>query len=358
MRRGDFVDALAQFQRLSTRYPDDARFWIRQGDCLNMLNMYTQALDCFGRVTDADEGVMSECQFGRGVGLYRLGRYGEALDSFQAALNFDPASEEAMVNLGATYLELERFEEAIATCRQILSQWPESWDGHFLSGNISYALEKYEDALAAYLRAVSLCDGRAGLWHNMANAYCELERHDEAASAYRHAVQIDPNRADTWLHLGGVYHRKLERLPEALEAFEAGKRAAPNDEDIRHQIGFVHLCLEEYEAALAEFRDAEQLNPKSWRAHLGTGLSLAGMGSRGPAVEALSRAAALAPAEPRPHFELGLMYCAMKRNDAAVKEHDTLTQLNSGDSAEMASNLAEQIAEAFPGDAADSWEDG
>ena len=47
MRRGDFVDALAQFQRLSTRYPDDARFWIRQGDCLNMLNMYTQALDCF-----------------------------------------------------------------------------------------------------------------------------------------------------------------------------------------------------------------------------------------------------------------------------------------------------------------------
>lgn len=95
----------------------------------------------------------------RGYKLFRLGRYDEALLSYNHALVINPASSLVLANRCAVLSRLERYAEALTSCNLALeenSQWGSegealAWDNR---GDALFNLERYEESLASFERAL------------------------------------------------------------------------------------------------------------------------------------------------------------------------------------------------------------
>ena len=108
------------------------------------------------------------CRYGslevvRGVSLHVLGRYSEAIKSYDRALGIDPRDCRVWINKGASL-----------QCRG-----------------------DYEEAVVCYDRALQL-DSRAAIaWRNRGNALLQLERLEEAIRSYDRVLVINPQ--DSWV---------------------------------------------------------------------------------------------------------------------------------------------------------------
>ena len=110
---------------------------------------------------------------------YELGRYIEAREAFQTAVEIDPNYTLAIVNLEAVLAEEERAGNASADdLKQQAAQARNQSD--------------YGKAAALLEQAVQK-SGTAEMWNLLGEAYYELERYVEAHEAYQTALEIDPN---------------------------------------------------------------------------------------------------------------------------------------------------------------------
>ncbi|MCJ7741081.1 MAG: tetratricopeptide repeat protein, partial [Methanoregula sp.] len=70
-----------------------------------------------------------EC-YQRGTALFSVGRYAEAIEWFDRALERDPLCKEVLVALASAVDRLGLFQEAVISCDQALeidSQFPDAW---------------------------------------------------------------------------------------------------------------------------------------------------------------------------------------------------------------------------------------
>jgi hypothetical protein len=93
----------------------------------------------------------AEAHNNRGVTLYRLGRFTEALASYDRAIALGPDRTEAFNNRGVALKELRRIPEALASYHQAQQLAPDYADAHWneallrlLIGDFSVGLAKYE----------------------------------------------------------------------------------------------------------------------------------------------------------------------------------------------------------------------
>ena len=129
-------------------------------------------------------------------------------------------------------------------------------------GNRAYDRGDYEAALEAYLRAGVRAPERAEPHANAGLALHQLERYEEATTETARALPGDEPLLAARLHynLGNHYFR-LDRFPEALEAYRDALGLNPGDRDAKYNLELVlraiaELPVEESSAAAADGVDA------------------------------------------------------------------------------------------------------
>jgi serine/threonine protein kinase/Flp pilus assembly protein TadD len=155
------------------------------------------------------------------------GKYDEALEEFNKALELDPNYGEIHNELGYLYAELRNFEKSIE---------------HF---------KKY----------LSLNPGDANPLDSMAEAYFLMGRLDEAISKYKEALEIKPDWLGTSLKIGYIYALK-ENYPEAIKWSDKDIALATSPGGKRGGYlykGFYHFWLGNLEKSLADLKQAEEL---------------------------------------------------------------------------------------------------
>lgn len=105
-----------------------------------------------------------------GISLYSQGKYVEALQAFNNALEFDPLS-------------------------------PQIW---YNKGNSLYSQANYDEAINAYDRVIELDPQYASAWFAKGKALRYLDRFEEAIKAFDNAIECDPNFAEAWYNKGFV----------------------------------------------------------------------------------------------------------------------------------------------------------
>lgn len=112
-------EALARFERILQRNPNDYLAWNGRGTALGNLGRHQEALTAFDQALKLRPN-FPEALNGRGMALGNLGRHQEALTAFNQALKLKPNFPEAwngrgisLGNLGRYQEALESFEEAI-----------------------------------------------------------------------------------------------------------------------------------------------------------------------------------------------------------------------------------------------------
>jgi len=119
------------------------------------------------------------------------GRYDQAADYLEKALELAPGKLTYLNNLGTMYREAGRFDEAIAAHLETIEQAPDVAIFHLKLGMAYKRVGESAKAEEAYRRALDLSPEYVKAWHNLGNLM--LERGDErrALEYYQRALSID-----------------------------------------------------------------------------------------------------------------------------------------------------------------------
>jgi tetratricopeptide (TPR) repeat protein len=163
-----------------------------------------------------------------GVGYIQLGRTGEAVAQFEAALRIDPGLAMAHYNLGVVAMGDNRPADAVAWFERALASRPDYAEAH---NNLGVVLER---------------SGRIA----------DAEQH------YRAALRARPVHPGAHNNLGRML---LERgaLVEARAEFEAALRTRPDSPDVHYNLGRVLVAAGQPRQAVDQWRMAVAARPDS-----------------------------------------------------------------------------------------------
>ncbi|MCV6639068.1 tetratricopeptide repeat protein [Candidatus Albibeggiatoa sp. nov. NOAA] len=128
-----------------------------------------------------------------GSSLHVLGRYEEAIASFEKALEIDSHYKQAWFNKGNVLDDLDLYNEAITCYKTALIIAPK--DAHIWNalGNSLKNLNKHEEAIASYNKALEIKSNYKYAWGNKGNVLRSLKMYEEAIICYDKVLEIDPN---------------------------------------------------------------------------------------------------------------------------------------------------------------------
>ncbi len=209
-----------------------------------------------------------------------------------------------------------------------------------LQVGISYNSQgKSEKALDVLRQAVEKDPGLVAGYREMGLALSRLNRLDEALVPLKKAVELDPSDVDASLLLGMIYDLKHDSA-KALSVYEAALEKKPDHPELNHEYGLSLLMSEKPQKAVAALERAKMsLDDAGLLGDLGYAYLLAGKskeaaetlkeavhrdgtkpevvfnlaracfsaGDNDCAMNALIRLIRLAPKEPGPYYNLGLL---------------------------------------------------
>jgi TonB family protein len=211
--RGMSDKALAQYQSLLQREPNDVEALFQAGYISFKLNQLDQARDLFRKLIAVDPK-----HAGGAANLAALeARYNEkhvGLNektqgiTLREVVQANPNSVEAHVNLGAQLITEGMSAEALTPLERAVSLRPSSAAAQYDLGLAQLKEKRYEAAITSNKKALELKPEWADAYNNLGLAYAGLSRWKEAVTAYGDAVRLVPDYAGALYNLG-IAHLRL-----------------------------------------------------------------------------------------------------------------------------------------------------
>lgn len=205
-----YTDAI----RLAPTQPEP---YIHRGMVLYSLHRYPDALRDFGQAQQLNPDI-ALLYNNRGVTHLAMKQVGQALADFDEALMLNPAYATACYNRAATFMALGRYRLATHYYTRAI-EINERVPMFYNSRGLSYAAQgNLEQALADYNRALELDETYAGAYGNRANAYANAGRTADALADYERVIALDPEH---YLAYAGRSELRLCAGEYALAALDA-----------------------------------------------------------------------------------------------------------------------------------------
>lgn len=160
----------------------------------------------------------------------------------------------------ALYFE-GRFEDAIESydkAIEIDSNLFAAWVG---KGKVLRTLQRYEEALIANNRSIDIQPDNPWGWFGKGFTLKDLKRYEEALLAYERVIGIRPNHHHSWRHRGYIL-TKLGRRQEAFNSFNQALQIQANSSGTHYNLAYYYLTQGDFELALANLQRALNFNPK------------------------------------------------------------------------------------------------
>lgn len=148
--------------------------------------------------------------FLRGNELAQEGRFEEAIAEYQAALETDPDSVSAMVNLGIAYYSMGQLDDAIKQYQQALEIAPNDADIHSNLGAAYVQQDNLEEGLQEYQTAVSLDPELAQAYFGLGVIYGGLGQNEDAIAAFEKFQELDEGQDPMATDLAQQYLEQLK----------------------------------------------------------------------------------------------------------------------------------------------------
>jgi tetratricopeptide (TPR) repeat protein len=168
--------------------------------------------------------------FDKGVELFNLGQFDEALTEFNAALAVDPKQPGIQARVGDCYAKLNKNEEAVAAYDKAIELEPNDGSLYALKGVALGRLGKTAESQEMFRKSAELDPKGAGLnFYNLGVTLYNAGDMEKAADAFKQSVASDANYAESYYLLGMSLSGSEASFADAIAAFkkyiEIGKKA-------------------------------------------------------------------------------------------------------------------------------------
>ena len=165
-----------------------------------------------------------------------------------------------------------------------------------MRGRAFLKLQDSAQALRAFQEAVRLDPKLAPAYDGLGISYCRIGRVDRGREALAHAQALDPKNPAYPFSLGICEDSAGPKGYEAaLAAFQKAADLDPKNAGTQFEIGAALQKLNRHQAAVAYFQKAIELDPKMFVAYNNLGVSLAALGEFDQAVKLYQQAIKLHP---------------------------------------------------------------
>jgi len=243
-------------------------------------------------IAQAVPSVTGSYYFLKGKHLFSKGDYQAAAAAYERSVGSDPKFARGYIELGLSY----------------------------------HQLEKYPQAEDAFKKAVTI--------HDDACAECGLGmvlhaqgRNEEAEKALKRAASLNPQDPCAFNHLGRMYY-KLERYPEAIEAFRSEINLRPSALAY-HFLATSYVYNDQFDKAVTAYRQVLRLDPNYSEVYAPLGHAENYLGRKSEAIDAYRKALKADPDNTEVRLWLGYAELERGNNKAAQEQYEALRRLDS-----------------------------
>ncbi|MBD2338553.1 tetratricopeptide repeat protein [Calothrix sp. FACHB-156] len=216
-----------------------------------------------------------------GVEKISHSHYEEAIADFNQAIQLQnnlgqSDSGEAFSDRCLAYLQIQEYQQAIADCTQAINLSPENAEAYINRGLANYRQQDYLSAIADYQQAIALKPADFRAYYNLALAHAATDKYLEAI--------VDYNLA-------------LSQIPPSANLLLA---------DIYNDRGLARLQMQDFEAAMADFSKAIQLDVNDYRAYFNRGCACGKKGDNFGALRDFSKVIRLNPSNGMAYVNRGV----------------------------------------------------
>jgi tetratricopeptide (TPR) repeat protein len=194
----------------------------------------------------------------RGTALANLGKYQQAIECFDKAIEINPDDISIWNSKGTAFHYLSKYQQAIECFDKAIEINPNDADGWCAKGLSLDYLKEYQQAIECFDKAIEINPDDPDAWYDKGVALQYLEKHKEALECYDKALAINPDQVCAWYAKGAAF-RKLEKHKEALECYDKALAINPENAIAWYSKGLSYDSLYEHKMAEECFKKARQL---------------------------------------------------------------------------------------------------
>ena len=310
------------------------RNWVQLGDAYAAAGLASEALATLEHAAQAHpEHAAILDRLGSMYG--ERGRWHEALQSHQAAVDLGLPGVAGKVHLASALAELGRLAEAKAAAKAALAEVPDDTEALRVWGAVASRQGEFEAALPALLAAREIDPDNPETHYNLGWLYLQTGQAQEAASSLRRAAELAPDHVQA-LHDLGILHAQAGAWEQALSSLRKALEVKPDFPEAHYSLGLVHAQSGDYGQAESSLQAALDLRSDYAEALADLGGVYIEMRRFRQALPLLARARQLKPQLPQPYLNAIRAHLALGEKDSAFASLDALLKIHPNDPTALA----------------------
>ncbi|MBE9099598.1 glycosyltransferase 61 family protein [Vacuolonema iberomarrocanum] len=214
--QGDFTTAIAHYQHVTAQFPAEPEILWRLGLAHLLQNQEATAqeiwFEAIAQIPAGDLPVHLErlhtLLLATGVQQLQQRRFAQAEAAFRQCLELEVSSI-ALANLGSAIAQQGRYEEAVECWQQALDVDPQQPELCWRWGQMHQSLGEWASAIACYQKGLADAPTHAEMWHHLGQCQVQLGQLDEAIATLEIALNLAPEESTVWSDLGWAQAAQL-----------------------------------------------------------------------------------------------------------------------------------------------------
>jgi tetratricopeptide (TPR) repeat protein len=260
-RKGDYVNAVLNFQRSLKENPDDGEATQLTGLSLYLAGKPAEAIPYLEKVQSWYPSANVDASYILGVSYIQTKSYPQARAAFAKMFGVPTDSAASYLFTARMLLRLDFGPVAEEYGKKAVELDPRLPLAHFLLGELYLYQSKIPDAIAQFEQELRINPGHAASFYKLADAYSRVQKFDDAEKLLQRSIWLDPTATGPYVLMGKVLQKKGEPAL-AVRSLQRAIAMDPNNAIPHHLLGQAYRDLGRTEEAERELKIAEQLQAK------------------------------------------------------------------------------------------------
>ncbi|MFN5065918.1 MAG: tetratricopeptide repeat protein [Aphanizomenon sp.] len=300
--------------------------WLERGNQLWRLRRYSEAIQAFEAAIKQKPKFIHLAYYGKGLALSWSEKYPEAITALQQAVQSQPDFVPAWYGLSEVYRKSNQLDKALAAINQAIQLQPNNPNLYNEKWAVLSALKRYKEAAAAINKAIELSP-RAAFYLNQGIVRNELGDKQGAIDDFNQAIKINPNLALAYSNRG-VVRNELGDKQGAIDDYNQAIKINPNYADAYYNRGNAKSALGDKQGAIDDYNQAIKLNPNESLAYLNRGIVRYDLGDKQGAIDDFNQAIKINPNLALAYYGRGYVRNELGDKQGAIDDFNQAIKIN------------------------------